>query len=398
VTRALSHNCHTTVTGVPPPNPRLGAVKEPFMPSKLLVRAAALLFLLAGSVLVIGCGKKSNSKEGSAHAGDAESKDVSLSGAGATFPFPLYSKWMSEYNKLHPEVKINYQSIGSGGGIRQITSGTVDFGASDAPMSADDQKKAPRTILHIPTTIGAVVVTYNVAGVGTGLKLDATVVADIFLGTIGKWNDPRIAETNPGVKLPNEAIRVVTRSDGSGTTAVFTGFLAAVSPEFRAKVSEGKSVKWPTGLGAKGNEGVTGQLKTTPFTIGYVELAYAEQNKLTHAAIKNQAGQYVVGKVEAVTEAARATEMPDTMTVSLANAAGAGSYPISSYTYMLVYQDSEDPRKGKALAQFLDWAIHDGQALAHALDYAPLPEKVVEKVAQRLATLKAQGAPLLSQK
>jgi len=364
------------------------------MPSKFLVRGSAIFVLFVGALTLLGCGKKSSSGPALTH----ETEDVMLSGAGATFPFPLYSKWMNEYNKLHPEVKINYQSIGSGGGIRQITSGTVDFGASDAPMSAEDQKKAARPIVHIPTTIGAVVVAYNISGLSGPLKLDAEVVADIFIGKISKWNDPRIASANADIQLPSEDIRVVTRSDGSGTTAVFTGFLAAVSPEFRGKVGEGKSVKWPTGLGAKGNEGVTGQLKITPFTIGYVELAYAVQNKLSHAAIKNQAGKYVEAKVPAVTDAARATEMPDALTVSLANAPGEGSYPISSYTYLLVYEDAENPRKAKVLAQFLDWAIHDGQALAQALDYAPLPEIVVQKVTARINSLKANGTVLLSQK
>jgi phosphate transport system substrate-binding protein len=366
--------------------------------SKLSFRGMALL-LTCALPLNLACGKKSNPNPGSTEqSASVESKEVSLSGAGATFPFPLYSKWISEYNKLHPEVKINYQSIGSGGGIRQITSGTVDFGASDAPMSESDEKKAPKKLLHIPTTIGAVVVAYNVAQAPSGLKLDADVVADIFLGKITKWNDARIAQANPGLALPAEAIKVVSRSDGSGTTSVFTGFLAAVSPEFKEKVGEGKSVKWPVGLGAKGNEGVTGQLKTTPNTIGYVELAYAAQNKLNHAAIKNKAGEYVEAKVEAVTQAARGTEMPDSLTVSLANAPGGGAYPISSYTYLLVYEDAENTQKGKALAEFINWAIHDGQALAQALDYAPLPETVVQKVAARLGTLTSKGSPLLAKK
>lgn len=365
----------------------------------MLNRRTFQRILTLGCVLAIpllaGCGKKD---QGGAESGSKPevAKDIALSGAGATFPFPLYSKWMSEYNKLHPEVKINYQSIGSGGGIRQITSGTVDFGASDAPMSEADLKKAPRPLLHIPTTIGAVVVGYNVPGVADGLQLDADVVADIFLGTVKKWDDARIVAANPGVKLPSTDISVVARSDGSGTTAVFTGFLASVSPAFKEKVGEGKSVKWPVGLGAKGNEGVSGQLKTTPGTIGYVELAYATQNKITSAAIKNAAGEYVSAKVEAVTRAAENVPMPDSLVVSLANAPGAGSYPISSYTYLLVYQDAQDATKGQALADFLWWAIHEGQALAADLHYAPLPKTVTEKLEVRLKSLSAKGQPLLS--
>jgi phosphate transport system substrate-binding protein len=367
-----------------------------FMKSGMSGRARMIFLALP---LALGaCSKKAEPSPSAEVKAVVETKEVALSGAGATFPFPLYSKWMSEYNKLHPDVKINYQSIGSGGGIRQVTSGTVDFGASDAPMSDEDMKKAPKKLLHVPTTIGAVVVAYNVSGVPTGLKLDAGVVADIFLGKIKKWNDPKIGEANPGVSLPAEEIRVVTRSDGSGTTAVYTGFLASISSEFREKVGAGKSVKWPAGLGAKGNEGVTGQLKTTPFTIGYVELAYAAQNKLTHAAVKNQAGEFVTAEVSAVTEAARNVEMPDTLTVSLANAPGKGSYPISSYTYILVYEDTDNTQKGKALAEFLRWAVHDGQALAQGLDYAPLPEPVVQKVSARLETLTAKGTPLLAKK
>lgn len=356
-------------------------------------------FLQKFSVLVLlafaatGCNKKSEPSG----AGTPQARDLSLSGAGATFPFPLYSKWMSEYNKLHPEIRINYQSIGSGGGIRQITSETVDFGATDAPMSESDAKKAPRPLVHIPMTIGAVVVAYSVPGLTSELKLDGDVLADIFLGKITKWDDSRIASANPETKLPSLPISVVTRSDGSGTTAVFTGYLANISSAFKEQVGEGKSVKWPVGLGAKGNEGVTGQLKTTPGTIGYIELAYAEQNELPHAAIKNQAGQYVAARVSAVTAAASNVTMSDSLVASLANAPGAESYPIASYTYLLVYEDAHDAQKGQALAKFISWAVHDGQGLAAALHYAPLPEVVVKKIDDRLRSLKSGGKPLLAQ-
>ncbi len=356
--------------------------------------------LMCSLFAVAGCGKKEaptteSNKEAVGDKPASAPQEVSLNGAGATFPYPLYSKWMAEYNKLHPEVRINYQSIGSGGGIRQITAGTVDFGATDAPMSEEDAKKATGKLTHVPTTIGAVVVAYNVPGVTSTLKLAADVVVDIFLGKIKKWNDPRIVATNEGVKLPDQDISVVHRSDGSGTTAVFTGFLASVSPEFKEKVGEGKSVKWPTGLGAKGNEGVTGQVKTTPGAIGYTELAYASQNKLSVAAIKNQAGEFVEPKTEAITAAASGAQMPDSLTVSLANQPGPGVYPIAAYTYILVYEEAKDPAKGDALAKFLWWALHDGQKYAADLQYAPLPEQVVKKIEARLKELKSNGKNIL---
>lgn len=327
----------------------------------------------------------------------AAPKEIAISGAGATFPFPLYSKWMSEYNKLNPNVKINYQSIGSGGGIRQITSGTVDFGASDAAMSEEDEKKASGKLHHIPSTIGAVVVAFHLDGV-TELKLDGPTLADVFLGKVTKWNDAKIQALNEGAKLPASDIQVVTRTDGSGTTSVFTDYLAVVSSEWKEKVGAGKAVKWPVGLGAKGNEGVTGQVKTTPGAIGYVELAYAKQNKMSVVAMKNKAGEFVAPTPDASTKAASAKPMPDSLHVSLADAEGAGAYPISAYTYLLVYRDAKDQSKGEALAQFLWWAIHDGQKHASELDYAPLPASVVTQVEARLKGLVFQGKPLLGAK
>jgi len=360
----------------------------------LLVRR--LLLLLAVFAL-FACNKKESA---STSAGGSEpssgTKDVSLTGAGATFPYPLYSKWMSEYNKLNPNVKINYQSIGSGGGIRQVVAGTVDFGASDAPMKPEEAKGAPGKLLHIPTTIGAVVVTYNLEGVTQNLKLTPGVLSGIFLGEIKKWNDAKIGSLNPGVNLPAKDIAVVYRSDGSGTTAVFTDYLAAVSPAWKTTVGTGKSVKWPVGLGAKGNEGVTGQVKSTPGSIGYIELAYATQNKLPTAEIQNNAGKFVAPSLEAVSAAAAGVEMPPELHVSIVNAGGDAAYPIASYTYLLVYEDAKDRTKGEALAKFLWWATHDGQKFASALDYAPLPPTVVQKIEARLKTLKSGSKVLLT--
>lgn len=354
--------------------------------------AGGLALLVMGFSGLTGCSKK----EGTESASGTGPQEISLSGAGATFPFPLYSKWMSEYNKIHPNIRINYQSIGSGGGIRQITSGTVDFGATDTPMTESDESKAPRKLHHIPTTIGAVVVAYNIPGVTAALRLDGALLADIFLGKVTKWNDARITSLNEGVALPDLNISVVNRSDGSGTTAVFTDYLAQVSTEWKERVGAGKAVKWPSGLGAKGNEGVTGQVKTTPGAVGYIEAAYASQNQMTTAALKNRAGEFVVATPESATAAAKGREMPDTLHVSLADAEGEGVYPIASYTYLLVYQDALDRVKGEALAQFLWWAIHDGQKYAAELDYAPLPESVVQKLEARLRGLEHQGKLLLS--
>jgi len=316
--------------------------------------------------------------------------DLLINGAGATFPFPLYSKWFSEYNKLHPNLKFNYQSIGSGGGVKQITEKTVDFGASDAPLSDEELAKAPG-LLHIPTVLGAVVVAFNVPGV-TELKLSPEAVAGIFLGTVSKWNDPAIARDNPGVKLPDLAVAPAYRSDGSGTTYVFADYLAKVSADFKQKVGVGKSVKWPTGLGGKGNEGVTGLVKATPGAVGYVELAYANQNKLTTAAIRNRDGAFVKATIEATSEAAAGVQMPADYRVSITNASGKGAYPIASFTYLLVYRDQTNKEKGTALIDFLKWAVTDGEKYAAPLDYASLPASVVTKVQGTIGTMTVQGA------
>ena len=314
-----------------------------------------------------------------------------LTGAGATFPYPIYSKWFSDY-ATKTGVKINYQSIGSGGGIRQLSEQTVDFGATDAPMSDADLAKAKGgPVLHIPTVLGAVVVTYNVPELRRPLRLDGVVLAEIFLGKITKWNDARIAALNPGTRLPATDILVVHRSDGSGTSYVFTDYLANVSSEWATKPGKGKEVQWPVGLGGKGNEGVAGQVKQLPGSIGYVELAYAKQNKLAYADIKNAKGQFVTPTIAAVTAAAAgaAAALPPTTDyrISIVNAAGKGAYPISSFTWLLVYQQQSDAEKGKKLLDFVRWALTDGEKSAPTLDYAPLPAVMTKQLIKRLGTV-----------
>lgn len=322
--------------------------------------------------------------------------EIRLTGAGATFPNPIYQKWFSEYNKAHPNLKFDYQSIGSGGGIRQISEGTVDFGGSDVPMKDEDLKAAKGEILHIPTVLGADVITYNLPAVSTELKLTSETIAGIFLGSIKKWNDPQIATSNPGVNLPASDITVIHRSDGSGTTFVFTDYLSKVSPEWKEKVGAGPSVNWPAGNGAKGNEGVMGQVKQTPNSIGYVELIYAEQNKLPYASVRNAAGEFVRPAIETITAAfaSMAGQIPADLRVSITDAPGATAYPISSFTYLLVYKEQQDQAKGKALVDFLWWAIHDGEQMAKDLLYAPLPQEVVMKAEQKINLITHQGKPL----
>ena len=321
---------------------------------------------------------------------------VSLHGAGATFPNPLYQKWLSEYEKVKSNVRIDYQSIGSGGGIKQLKEQTVDFGASDSPMKDEDLKSAPGEILHVPTVLGAVVITYNLAGVNQPLRFSSELIADIYLGKVTKWNDAKVAADNPGVTLPANDITVVHRSDGSGTSAVFTDYLSKVSPEWKDKVGSGTSPSWPLGLGGKGNEGVTGQVKNTPNTIGYVELAYAVQNKLPVALIKNASGSFIEPSIDSVTAAAAASaaNTPDDLRVSITNAAGAQAYPIASYTYILVYKDQKDAAKGKALVDFLWWGIHDGERFAKDLQYAPLPADIVKRAEAKINLITAGGAAL----
>jgi phosphate transport system substrate-binding protein len=343
--------------------------------------------------LLAGCRA---SKEKSSSASATGDDVVALNGAGATFPYPLYSKWIAEYNRQHPNVRINYQSIGSGGGIRQVVAGTVDFGATDDAMKEEEAKKAPGRILHLPMTLGAVVLAYNLPGVSQQLKIDPDAVAGIFLGEIKNWNHPRLGAANPGIALPDKQISVVYRTDGSGTTGVFTDYLGKISASFKDKVGVGKSVRWPVGLGAKGNEGVTGQVKSTPGAIGYVEIAYAMQNKMPVLAIKNRTGNYVAASIDSVTAAATGVAMPDTLHTSITDPEGEQAYPIAAYTYLLVYEDARDERKGEALARFLWWAVHDGQEFAARLHYAPLPAKVVAKLEDRLKGLRSGNRKFLS--
>jgi len=304
-----------------------------------------------------------------------------LNGAGATFPYPMYSKWFSEYNKQHPDVQINYQSIGSGGGIRQVLNGTVDFGASDGPMTDEQLKEAKTKILHIPTVLGADVPAYNVPGISGEVKFTPEALAGIFLGKIQKWNDPALTQANPGVKFPDKSIIVVHRSDGSGTTYIFTDYLSKVSKEWEVTAGKGTSVKWPVGLGGKGNEGVAGQIRQLEGSIGYVELVYAVENKITYGSVRNVAGNFVKASLDGVTEAAASSpKMPADFRVSITNAPGKTAYPISSFTWLLIPVQAKDPKKGKIIADFLDWMVSDGQKMTSQLSYAPLPQNVVEKV------------------
>ncbi|MDB4890661.1 MAG: pstS-4 [Gemmatimonadetes bacterium] len=324
-----------------------------------------------------------------AYAAPATAQD--LTGAGATFPNPIYSKWFSDY-ATKTGVKINYQPIGSGGGIRQLSEQTVDFGATDAPMSDDELGKAKGgPVIHIPTVLGAVVVTYNVPEIKTTLRLDGTTLADIFLGKVTKWNDPRIAALNKGVTLPTTDILVVHRSDGSGTSYVFTDYLASVSPAWAAKPGKGKEVQWPVGLGGKGNEGVAGQVRQIPGSIGYIELAYAKQNKLAYADMKNSAGAFVTPTIAAVTAAAAGavSKLPANTDyrVSIVNSAGKDAYPISSFTWLLVYKQQSDAAKGKKLLDFVRWALTEGEKSAASLDYAPLPAAMSKQLLKRLDTV-----------
>jgi phosphate transport system substrate-binding protein len=334
------------------------------MKSLVTMSRRGALMLLAATVSVIGL----------------SAQKAQITGAGATFPYPIYSKWFAEYNKLHPNVEINYQSIGSGGGIRQVTNQTVFFGATDGPMTPDQMQAAPGKILHIPTVLGAVVPIYNIEGVSQELKFTGPLLADIFLGKITKWNDPAIAKVNPGVNLPGADITVAHRSDGSGTSYIWVDYLAKVSPEWKTKVGVATSVNWPAGVGGKGNEGVSGIVKQTPGAIGYVELIYALQNKIAYGTVQNAAGEFVKATTQAVTAAAAvaAKSMPKDFRVSITNAPGPGVYPISSFTWLLLYENPKDKGQAKIFVDFLKWALTDGQKFAADLGYAPLPDEVVK--------------------
>jgi phosphate transport system substrate-binding protein len=317
---------------------------------------------------------------GNAHA------QLLINGAGATFPYPIYSKWFDQYTKVDPAVRFNYQSIGSGGGIMMLRNQTVDFGASDAPLSDAQLKQMPSPVLHFPSVMGAVVLAYNLPEIKQKLRLTGPVIADIFLGKVSKWSDPEIANLNPGVKLPDDPIMTCHRSDGSGTTYIFADYLSKVSPAWASTVGKGTSLKWPVGLGGKGNEGVTGLVQQTPGAIGYIELIYALTNNIPFATLQNRDGKWVDASLGGVTAAAAAAvdNMPADFRVSITNAPGAESYPISSFTYLLVYTDQKDKAKGEAIKKFLKWALTDGQKFTSALQYGALPASVVSREQQQI--------------
>jgi phosphate transport system substrate-binding protein len=320
-----------------------------------------------------------------------------MNGAGATFPYPIYSKWFDEYAKVDPSLRINYQSIGSGGGIRQITERTVDFGASDGPLNDDQLKKLPAELFHIPTVLGADVATYNLPG-NPQLRFTGEVLADIFLGKITKWNDDRIKTLNPSSSLPDQPIAVVHRSDGSGTTYIWVDYLCKVSKEWEQKVGRGTSVSWPVGIGGKGNEGVAGLVKNTPGALGYVELAYAIQGKMPTGLVRNPAGKFIEPTIETTTAAAAAAakSMPADFRVSITDAPGVDTYPVASFTWLLVYKDQPNEAKGRALVKFLWWAIHEGQTYTPTLLYAPLPAPVVTQIEAKIKQITFAGKPLLA--
>jgi phosphate transport system substrate-binding protein len=315
---------------------------------------------------------------------------IQINGAGATFPFPIYSKWFDEYNKLHSNVRINYQSVGSGAGIQQVSKQTVFFGATDGPMTKEQLQAAPGALMHFPTVLGAVVPVYNIPNVTAELKFSGPVLADIFLGKITKWNDPAIAKLNAGVTLPASDITVVHRSDGSGTTYIWVDYLSKTSPEFLKRVGVSTSVNWPAGVGGKGNEGVSGLVRQTPGSLGYVELIYALQTKTSYGAVQNMAGEFVKASVHSVTAAAAeaASKMPPDFRVSITNAPGKGVYPVSSFTWLLLYENPKDKTQAKAMVDFMKWALTDGQKYCADLGYAPLPEAVVKLEQAALARVK----------
>ena len=310
-----------------------------------------------------------------------------INGAGSTFIYPAITKWFDEYSKTNPNVQFNYQAIGSGGGIKQVTSKTVDFGATDGPMTMDQMTQAPGRIYHIPMVMGAVAVAYNIPGVEKGLKLTPEILAGIYLGKITQWNDPKITEQNPGVNLPGSSIVVAHRSDGSGTSFIFTDYLSSVSSDWKGKVGKGTSVNWPVGLGGKGNEGVSGLFKQSPGSIGYVELAYAKENNLTYALLQNKSGNFIEPTIDSTSKAAEGANIPADFRFSIVNSSNPDAYPISGTTWLLIYKQM-DSVKGKAIVDFIRWAVTDGQKLTAAMDYAPLPANLVDLIQKKLDQVK----------
>ncbi len=372
-----------------------------------LVVGAAVIIVVAGIVAYLALPQAAKQGGSSTQQSQSQQQLVTINGAGATFPYPLLSTMTVEYNKINPNIRIGYQSIGSGGGIRQLTEKTVDFAASDAPLNAKQRQAAPNT-LHIPETIGSVVLAYNLPRVEKGLKISGPVIADIFLGKITKWNDPAIQNLNPDLKLPNNDIQVAHRSDGSGTTFIWTSYLSLVSPDWNSKVGSGTAVQWPVGLGSSGNEGVAGLVRGTQYTVGYVELAYALQNNMSYAFIQNKEGKFVEPTLGStgVAVSAVAANLPrgdqSWENVSVLNAAGPDSYPIASFSYILVYKDlstvpSMNKDKAKALVDFLWWVVHDGQNYSSNLQYVPLPNSVVTIDEQTINSITFNGQPLRSQ-
>lgn len=334
-------------------------------------------------------GNSPGSSQSSSTAPDklALAQTVSLTGAGATFPAPLYQKWFAEFNKKHPKVQINYQSVGSGAGVEQLIKGTVDFGASDVGMKEEEIKKVSKGVIMLPMTAGSIVMAYNLPGVDAEIKLPRTVYVDILLGKIKTWNDPKITAANPGVNLPSQAITVVYRSDGSGTTAVFTQHLATISPDWKTAVGDGKSVKWPVGVGAKGNEGVTAQIQQTPGSIGYIEYGYAKENKIKFATLENKAGKYPKPSEESASKSLASVKLPDNLKASVSDPEGDDSYPIVTYTWLLVYKQYADADKAKALEAVIEYGLTEGQKVSSEIGYVPLPSNVVEKVGAAAQTI-----------
>ena len=363
---------------------------------KLVALGAAIVMVIGVIAIAAGCGS-GTSDTGSTGGGGASQDNASLVGAGSSFAAPIYTKWFDAYSKVQPNVTMNYQSIGSGAGIQQFTAQTVDWGATDAPMKDDQLSKAPGAVLHIPTVAGAVAITYNADGVPDKIKITPEVLSKIYLGQIKKWNDPAIKADNPGVNFPDTDIVPVHRSDGSGTTNIFTSYLSAVSPDWKSQVSSGTEVKWPVGLGGKGNEGVTGQVKQSKGAIGYVELAYAKNNHLPYALIKNKAGNFVEPTLDntKVAIAGEVANVPaDLRLGSVGNPDGANAYPIAGFTYVLMYKNQKDQAKGKAMVDFLWWGIHDGQNMASSLYYVPLPPEMVAKDEAQLKQITYNGQSL----
>lgn len=358
------------------------------MKTKRILRMLSAVALAACVAVACGGGSGEMVTANNAGGGDA----MQINGAGATFPYPIYSKWFSEYNKLHPNVRINYQSIGSGGGIRQLTERTVFFGATDQPMTDDMIAKAEGRVLHFPTVLGAVVPVYNLEGIDSPIKFTGSVLVDIFLGKIARWNDPAIAKINPGVRLPAQPITVVHRSDGSGTTFVWVDYLSKISAEWKEKVGASSSVNWPAGVGGKGNEGVAGLVKQTPGSLGYVELVYALQSKIPYGSVQNAAGEFVMPDVPSVTAAAAASlaTMPADFRVSITNAPGPGAYPVSSFTWMLLYEAPREKAQAAVMVDFMKWALGDGQQMADDLGYAPLPGGLIERELEQLNAIRVQ--------